>query len=376
MCAFALTSCDDDSFKIEGVLTDLGENAVTAVYVNEAGVQSVRVPNKGGRFDIVGVSANYTMVQLYGRENILITKVLMKNGDKLQLKGTMKHNYLIEMKGSDENEDWNNFRRENHVLYSEKNTELLNEKIEKYIVENPSKLSSLALLLYDYSSLDSVAHVREMLNTIDEKSRPASLLNAYADINAQRSDKVDNKRKWHSLDFYNENDSIESFMPLKGKMSLLYFWERDNDNHSAVITKLDSLYYNYMKTPKGKTQLQIADVTLYSDTISWKRTLRNYDKDWKHYWAVGGVMNSTVNDLLVTSAPHFLLLDSVGSTLYRGVSIEEPISIIESRLVKMSDKDKALERDKKKKKTEKKKEDKRKARERRFKGVSNKKQKI
>ena len=159
-------------------------------------------------------------------------------------------------------------------------------------------------------------------------------------------------------------------------MSLLYFWERDNDNHSAVITKLDSLYYNYMKTSKGKTQLQIADVTLYSDTISWKRTLRNYDKDWKHYWAVGGVMNSTVNDLLVTSAPHFLLLDSVGSTLYRGVSIEEPISIIESRLVKMSDKDKALERDKKKKKTEKKKEDKRKARERRFKGVSNKKQKI
>jgi hypothetical protein len=312
------------------------------------------------------------MVQLITNQNMLVTKILIKNGEKLQMKGTLRHNFLIDMRGSDENEQWNNFRRENHVLYSERKFDLLDTKIENYIKANPGEISSLALLLYDYNSLDSIARVRDLLNSIEEKARPASLLKAYADMNALRSDKVDNKRKWHSLQFYNENDSLESFMPLKGKLSLFYFWERDDDANKTVMTKLDSLYFNYMKTPKGKTQLLIADVTLHSDTTSWKRALRSYDKDWEHFWAIGGVMNSTVSDLLVDGAPHFVMLDSVGGTLYRGKSLDEATSIIESRLVKMSEKEKALERDKKKKKAEKKQAEQRKSREKLLRGLNNK----
>lgn len=361
-----LASCSNNNFIIEGVITDIGEHPVKAIYVNEAGVQRVNAPVESGRFKIEGVSPNYTMVQLFNFRNELITKVIMKNGDDLKLKGTLNHKYLIEMKGSDINEDWNNFRRENHTAYSENETNIINTKIEKYIEANSNNIASLAMLLYDYNDLQNTEKVHKLFNSINEKARPASLMKAYADIKSLESKKKDNNRKWHSMQFYNENDSLEYFMPLRGKMSLLYFADKDEEQRKDIITTLDTLFYNYMRNPKGKKQLQIADIMLDSDTTSWKRTLRSEDTDWEHFWAVGGVMHPTISELLVKQTPYFIMLDSVGEVVYRGESIDSATLIINDRLVKMSEKEKAKERDKKKKAREKKKEKQKKERQRIF----------
>ncbi|MBE6311224.1 MAG: hypothetical protein E7080_09270 [Bacteroidales bacterium] len=359
-------SCSNDSFTIEGVITDLGELPVKAYYVNEAGVQSLSVPSESGRFKLEGVSQNYTMVQLYNSKNELITKVIMKNGESLKLKGNIKHKYLIEMKGSDVNEDWNNFRRANHTNYSEGEYDIIDKKIEEYIEANSNNIVSTVLLLFDYNNLDDSDNVRKLFNSINEEARPASLMKAYVDINALKSTKKDNNRKWHTIKLYNENDSLESFMPLKGKLSLLYFCGQSDENRKNIIEALDTLYYNYKHTPKGKTQLQIADIMLDSDTVSWKRTLRSEDTDWEHFWAVGGTMHPTISDMLVNDAPYFIMLDSVGGVVYRGESIDSASHIINARLVKMSEKEKAKERAKKKKAQDAKKEKQRKERQRIF----------
>ncbi len=352
-----LAGCSNDNFTIEGVITDIGEHPIKASYVNEAGVQKVEVPTESGRFLIEGTSTNYTMVQLFNFRNELITKVIMKNGDDLKLKGTLNHKYLIEMKGSEVNEDWNNFRRENHNFYSDENIESVNTKIEEYVAENGNKIASLALILFDYNNLDNSTKAHELLNSLDEKAIPASLIKAYSDIKALTKATKDDSRIYHSLPFYNQNDSLTSFMPLRGKMCLLYFADKDDDR-KPIIATLDTLFYNYKNTPKGKTQLQIADIMLDNDTMSWKRTLRGEDTDWQHFWAVGGIMNPTVNEMLVTRTPYFIMLDSVGHTIYRGESIDSITAIADARLLKMSEKDKAKARDKKEKEKEKKRKEK------------------
>jgi hypothetical protein len=352
-----LAGCSNDNFTIEGVITDIGEHPIKASYVNEAGVQKVEVPTEGGRFLIEGTSTNYTMVQLFNFRNELITKVIMKNGDDLKLKGTLNHKYLIEMKGSEVNEDWNNFRRENHNFYSDENIESVNTKIEEYVAKNGNKIASLALILFDYNNLDNSTKAHELLNSLDEKAIPASLIKAYSDIKALTKATKDDSRIYHSLPFYNQNDSLTSFMPLRGKMSLLYFADKDDDR-KPIIATLDTLFYNYKNTPKGKTQLQIADIMLDNDTMVWKRTLRGEDTDWQHFWAVGGIMNPTINEMLITRTPYFIMLDSVGHTIYRGESIDSIIAIADARLIKMSEKEKAKARDKKEKEKEKKRKEK------------------
>ncbi len=357
-----LCACSSDSFKIEGVLTDIGENNVQIIYVNEAGVQSTTAVPENGRFELVGVSPNSTVVYVYTQQKKLLTKVVMKNGDNLKMRGTVKHNYLIEMKGEDVNEDWNEFRRTHHLLYSENKQDELSDKIEEYVKENPDKLASLALLLYDYSRLDDKAKVYELLNSIPEELRLASLMRDYTDINAIKVEAGDSINTANALIFYNEKDYLEEFVPKNGKMSVMYFWKTYDKSHKGIVENLDSLFYNYMHTPKGRKQLQIADVVLDGDTAMWKRTLRTEDRDWEHYWAIGGHQHPTLKDLSVTRSPQFLVLDSVGKPLYNGDSIAVVERIIKERLVEMSDKKTVEEREKKRKAQEKKIEEDRKAR--------------
>lgn len=157
-----LISCNNDSFKIEGALSDAGKQTLKGLYVNEAGVQTVYAAVENSRFTFEGVSSNPTIFYIYNSQNKLLTKVMMKNGDGLKMRGTMSHNYLIEMKGSDENEDWNNFRRENHLLYQEGKVKELDKKIEEYIEANVTKTASLLLLLNDYSQLDDSKRVYDL----------------------------------------------------------------------------------------------------------------------------------------------------------------------------------------------------------------------
>ncbi|MEE1337591.1 MAG: hypothetical protein UHD04_01425, partial [Muribaculaceae bacterium] len=212
-------------------------------------------------------------------------------------------------------------------------------------------------ILFDYNNLDNSTKAHELLNSLDEKAIPTSLIKAYSDIKALTKATKDDSRIYHSLQFYNQNDSLTSFMPLRGKISLLYFADKDDDR-KPIIATLDTLFYNYKNTPKGKTQLQIADIMLDNDTMSWKRTLRGEDTDWQHFWAVGGIMNPTVNEMLVTRTPYFIMLDSVGHTIYRGESIDSIMAIADARLIKMSEKEKAKARDKKEKEKEKKRKEK------------------
>lgn len=325
-----LISCSKDSFKIEGALSDAGKQTLRGVYVNEAGVQTVYATVEEGRFTFEGVSSNPTIFYIYNSQNKLLTKVVMKNGDGLKMRGTMSHNYLIEMKGSDENEDWNNFRRENHLLYQEGKVEELDKKIEEYIEANGKKIASLLLLLSDYSQLDDSKRVHDLLNKIDEKARPASILNYYTEMNSSLTPSNENRKKYHSFSLYNEKDSLESFVPLRNNMTVLYFWGNEDNSRTANIKELDTLYTDF----GGKNKLQIADIMVDSDTARWKRSLRREKTEWKHYWAVGGLMNKSINDLMIKSTPQFMILDSIGTQIYRGDSIS-----VVSRMVREHFKD-------------------------------------
>lgn len=336
ICTFSI-ACNNDKFVLEGALSDAGTKNIRAIYVNEAGVQSSWIPVESGRFKLVGVSPDYTIVTLYNSQRELITRIAIKNGDNVKLRGTIKHKYLIEMKGNDASVEWNDFRRENHRLYeqAEENAGVLDDAIETYIKDNSDKISSLLLLLNDYSSLDDASKMHSLLNMIDEKARPASLMRAYTEMNSELSRK--SKRKnYHSLLLYTPEDSLEAFIPLRAKLSVMYFWGINDNDRKKYVDSLEVLFNDY----KDKKQLQIADIMMDSDTARWKRTIEKEDKEWKHYWSVGGPMNKSIVDINIKKTPTFVVIDSVGEPLYKGDSIVKVMSAIRERLVKSESKKK------------------------------------
>ena len=327
MVGLFLTACSNDTFKLVGEFPDGKDQSLLALYVNEAGLQEVNIPLVEGKFEFEGYSPNYTVLHLYNSKKKLITEVVIKNGEKVKMKGTLKHATLMEITGNDHVEDWNMFRKDNHLLYSEDNTEEeRDKKIEAYIQANGDKMASLLILLYDYSDLENTERVHELLNMIKEECRPGNILKAYTDMNAEWIKKSE-KTLFPHLEFYNEVDSFVSLSAVKSKATILYFYGVDDDR-KFVNTKLDSLCQAYDK----KGQLQIADVMIDGDTLRWKRTVRREKRDWNRFIAVGGLMNQNVVDLNVKTTPKWVVLDSVGAKLYQGDSVECVIRAITERL--------------------------------------------
>lgn len=332
---FILMGCSNENFRIVGELPDAKEQSLSAIYVNEAGVQSVKIPIVEGRFELEGLSPNYTVLYLYDGKKNIITKIVLKNGDKIKIKGTLKHRALLDIKGNDVMEDWNKFRKENHLLYSEEGNETeLDTKIEDYVENNGDKLASLVILLHDYSDLSNTERVHELLNMIKEEKREAQLMKAYADMNAELLKKSD-RAQFHSFEFLNDKDSVQVFMPVRSKMSVIYFCSNDDADRKEIVTELDSLYSHY----GDKKKLQVADVMLDSDTTRWKRSVRREKKKWKRYWAVGGMLNKSLKDVEIKSTPEFMVLDSVGQSVYRGDSIEVVVRLVEEKFGKKETKE-------------------------------------
>lgn len=332
---FILMGCSNENFRIVGELPDAKEQSLSAIYVNEAGVQSVKIPIVEGRFELEGLSPNYTVLYLYDGKKNIITKIVLKNGDKIKIKGTLKHRALLDIKGNDVMEDWNKFRKENHLLYSEEGNETeLDTKIEDYVENNGDKLASLVILLHDYSDLSNTERVHELLNMIKEEKREAQLMKAYADMNAELQKKSD-RAQFHSFEFLNEKDSVQVFMPVRSKMSVIYFCSNDDAGRKEIVSELDSLYSHY----GDKKKLQVADVMLDSDTTRWKRSVRREKKKWKRYWAVGGMLNKSLKDVEIKSTPEFMVLDSVGQSVYRGDSIEVVVRLVEEKFGKKETKE-------------------------------------
>lgn len=332
MLVVMMAACSNDKFKMVGEFPDGKDQTLIALYVNEAGLQEVNIPLVEGKFEFEGYSPNFTVVHLYNDKKKLITEVVLKNGDKLKLKGTLKHAALMEITGNKDVEDWNKFRKDNHLLYSEDNTEVeLDKKIEAYIEANGDKMASLLMLIYDYSDLTRTERVNELLNMINEECRAASILKAYTDMNAEW-DKKSEKTLFPNLEFYNEIDSFVSLATEKSNTTIIYFYNADDDK-KLVNRRLDSLYTAHDK----KGELQIADVVMDGDTLRWKRTVKREKYMWNRFIAVGGFMNPNVVDLDVKTTPNWVVLDSVGAKLYQGDSIECVIKTVSARLDKKQD---------------------------------------
>lgn len=329
LVAVTFANCGGDKFVIEGELSDGGTQNIRIVYATQDGVQSVWVPMQKGKFKFEGESPEYIVASLYNPQSEFITHVVVKNGDKVKIKGELAKPFRLKITGTDENEDWNDFITSNVKIFENANSSMIDIAIEKYIRANKDNMVSALLLFNDYSNLSNEANVKKLAALINPEACPESIVNGYH-VMKNEMDSSAAKKTVYSLMLYSTRDSIEVFSPFKGKVNVLYFWSADDNARPMVIDRLRSFEEEFRKDKR----LQLADITLDNDTAQWRTSLRSIKTPWKHYWAIGGITNSSIKDLKIKSTPLFIVTDSVGKQLYRGDAVDGAISKAKAMLPK------------------------------------------
>lgn len=311
----ALTSCDSDSFKIDGSITNLDGTSFKVILMGDSGVVDQWLNlDKKGKFSFEGHSAQPVLVSLQDRLGKPLAMMVATNGDHLKVSGDAGKPMDIKVKGNRLNEDWQLFRDEHRAFYTDANPARLDAAIEKYVRENPDDMLSTVLLLADYSNYSDREKVNALLNGINIDVRPVSLTRAIV------GNKRDVRLTGHlprlmAVNLMTRDGGFEK-LQLTKQISLLHLWANPQDNRSAVIDKL-----------KGVGEgVQVIDILAESDTMRWGQTISADPEGWKHYWAPAGPLEQDIQLLGFTTVPWFAVIDSTGLVTYSGPNVDTALS--------------------------------------------------
>ncbi len=315
--ALVFSSCGSDSFTIEGELSDAGTQNLRFVYLAEGKVNSHWIPSVGGQFTMQGNSKELTVVYIYSSRMKFLTHAVIKNGETITLKGSIADNYNIEADGSDVNNEWNSFIRNNAEAFAKADRTQANSAIASFVKANPGNLVSTLLLTCDYTGTD----LATLAAGIDEKAKPEQLISLYEN---ELQSSTEKETKVTPFALRDDRDSL-TIVSLKKPYNILYFWYDDKDKQrSEYIEKIKSF------AKERKTEITVSDIYLNCDTTGWRTTLKNDSTNWKHYRAFAGTVDKSIERLNVKGSNFIIVADSTGKQLYRGQSAEEAISVIKN----------------------------------------------
>lgn len=323
LMAAVCAACGGGAFTIEGHLSDAGTQNLRAVYLSGDTVISQWVPAVDGKFSVDGKADGLMVVYLYNSQMKLVAHVAVDNGDKVTLEGSIADNYNIAIEGTDINKEWNAFVRAHAADFKASRNSATDKAIADYIAKNPKNVVSTLLLTCDYSDLSGTA-AQQLLKKIDKSAKPERLMSLYSQF-FNGGDLA--AKKINALKLRNDQDSIVLVRTYDHSASVIYFWRGDDNNRRGDVSALKELH-------KKGSRLQVLDVCLDTDTLSWRRTVTADSTKWQHYRAIGGPVDKTIVDLNVKGSPFFIVADSTGTQIYRGAQIDGVRKAIDKKHLK------------------------------------------
>ncbi len=304
---------ENKPFKLNVELKGLGAQQVRVVYCGaDGGVIDSWVKCENNAFEIEDKCSNPSLLMVYNQMNVPIVKLIIAGGEKLEVKGKILEPYELDVKGSETAEQYNSFMVKHKMDYKSANCQALNKAIENFVKDNPTSLVSTVLVMLDYSP-DDDAQIDRLLEKIDDKAKPESLVESYNLLKARKKTPA---TKITSLNIFEQSSGdFETARIAGNKPSIIVFWDRElgESNRKQIFDELKMI---------DASQAQVLDISLDIDSTGWHHATHQDATTWKHYWVPGSMMNSEIVSLQVDKTPTIIVTDSLGQQQYRG---DDPI---------------------------------------------------
>ena len=324
-----LFSCGDSSeFRVAGVVDGIGTQNIKMIYYANGAVRESRTSVIDGKFSVIGVSAEPTLVELQTLDGALLGCLMVKNGETIECKLDKTNRYKVSFEGNDVSEQWGKFLVENEEILSSGDADKKNEFIAKYVSSHRDEMFSTVLMLTEFHYPDYEVMGDSLLKAISEEARPRSMVESYMSMLAHvTSPKA--TEEVTPMKIYCKADSLKTYNPASSSYSLLAFTGGDEQARKEILPYLKK----WSKEHKSR-KLKIVDISLVADTMAWHNIIRNDSSQWEQGWVLGSVRAPAIERLAIPRTPYFIVVDSAGTQLYRSSSIEKVANEINLRLNK------------------------------------------
>lgn len=325
--AVIMQGCTSSDFSITGDVEGLGTQNLRVLYIANDALVANWLPAVENKFTFKGSSKEPVVVEFYTRRMKVLARVEVKNGENISISGSMPPNGKISIKGDKLTEQWHEWLREHEGEDREK-------AIEEYVLNNRDSRLAALLLVYDYTTPERFNRAIELLDTLEQDAVPefaTARLKATTDMTFSRQKEA---AKDFNFTLYSNSDTTEKYEIGDKPVNLIYVWDQNNSARQNAVKKLRKLQRSH-----GKSQLRITDIAVQPDTFAWKQAIKPDTADWRRFWAPGGRINPELKEMGAFNIPLYIVADSSGKELYRGVELDSATAVT-VRALKRLNKDK------------------------------------
>ena len=322
VCSLLLWGCgDSESFTIEGTVEGNATlNLRFLYYTNNTLVRGLTAA-RDGKFEYKGVATSPTILEILDNDYRLMGRLYVVNGERIECHLTRNAPNAIKVSGSEISERWADFLNKNNEALS---TAKANEIIEQYVSDNADDIVSTLLLLTSYDASSDALRADSIMSSLNPEVRPSTLV---AGFNAllQRLVSDTATQPISPISCLNMRDSLVEVTASSRPLSLIVLSDNMSGRKDSIVPALKRLN----STSKRKT-LQIIDVSLDKDTVSWHMSVRPDSAGWRQLWVAGSLASPGIERLGVPDVPYFIVTDSTGTQLLRTSSISRAEAFADS----------------------------------------------
>lgn len=328
LASLIMSACGDNSeFRITGTINGIGTQNIYIIYCVDDAVKAQNSTVIDGKFSIAGHSSHPTIVELYSSDKVMLGMLMAQNGETIECEFDKSNRYKVSLEGNEVSSQWAKFLTANADVLASDNIDARNKLIGDYVKKNPDKTLSTILLLTEFYTPENELVADSLLTLISLDARPLYLVNGYSTMLSHLNSET-SLGKVRPINLYSKDDSLVSYNPSTSSYSILCFTTSNMQSRDTIVPELREMYKRH-----DKKRLAIMDVSFASDTILWKRTIKNDSAQWNQCWALGSVQAKSIDRLAIPRVPYFIVVDSTGKQLYRGSSISLARKTIDNNMI-------------------------------------------
>lgn len=321
---FTLSGCgSDDECVITCEIEGLGNKGIELMYADR-GVKRLSFHPVDGKVEMRVNLPRPALIEAFTLGNTRLFSIIGQNGDEISVKMKLDDPASLKVEGNEPSASYARITAANDSLLKKGTEDEVNALITREIHAAPSSMASTMLLINFFNTAGHELQADSLLNTISADARPTWLSGSFAStLGSQLSAMV--KNEVPSISIHTGSDTMVRFNPSLQSYNLLVLSDRRKPD--SITKRLRSL-----RKDLKQRRLGILEVSIATDTATWKETISADSARWQQAWVPGGAGNQQIRNLAVPKVPYFIVADSSGKYVYRGQSLYTADTLIRSRL--------------------------------------------
>ncbi|MDE6287253.1 MAG: DUF4369 domain-containing protein, partial [Muribaculaceae bacterium] len=313
---------NSDTFTVSGSIAGNPSMNIRVIYYTDGKVFTGVTAVREGDFVFEGTAPEDALVELYDNEYRLIGRLVARNGDKIKVEYNPADHASLQIKGNPAAERWAEFSRNN----ADADAATRNAAVVDYVNANTADPLSAMLIMTEYDCRAGSASIADSLLTLLAPEARATDITAGYNALLDHLNSTTSRSTISTIPYLAPGGRTKIFNPRRADISLIAV-SRRGDDRDSIVSVLSKLHGH-----KTKRHLELLDLSIDPDTISWSLGVRRDSVKWTAGWVAGSISGLALDRLGLPSVPYFIVTDSTGRQLWRGTEIDEARNYILTRL--------------------------------------------